>query len=74
MNGPIAGSAMPTTVESSVAMPEPSTAAAMTQRPRALLYASPSGVSFWLGAGAITPSGAGVLRAGYNGPPSRADR
>ena len=32
----IDGSAMPTTVESSMAMPEPSTVAAMTQRPWAL--------------------------------------
>ena len=31
---PILGSAMPTTVESSIAMPEPRTAAARTQRPR----------------------------------------
>ena len=33
---PMAGSAMPTTVASSAAMPEPSTVAATTQRPRAV--------------------------------------
>jgi hypothetical protein len=32
----MAGKAMPTTVASSAAIPEPSTAAAMTHRPRAL--------------------------------------
>src|ERR1700751_4896918 len=35
---PIAGSAMPTTVASSAAMPDPSTVAASTQRPLLLLY------------------------------------
>ena len=34
------GSAIPTTVESSMAIPEPSTVAAMTQRPRALFRIS----------------------------------
>ena len=33
---PMAGRAMPTTVASSAAMPEPSTVAATTQRPRAV--------------------------------------
>ena len=33
---PMAGSAMPTTVASRAAMPEPSTVAATTQRPRAV--------------------------------------
>jgi len=37
----MAGSAMPTTVASSAAMPEPSTVAATTQRPRALFSRRP---------------------------------
>ena len=67
---------MPTTVESRVAMPEPRTAAAMTQRPRADLYASPSGASLSLGADAITPEGRAFLvqvtTAGR--PPATVDR
>ena len=41
---PIAGSAMPTTVASSAAMPDPSTVAASTQRPLALAYRRPGAV------------------------------
>src|SRR5262245_2229738 len=42
---PIAGSAMPTTVASIAAIPEPSTVAAITQRPVALLYLSCAALS-----------------------------
>ena len=41
----MAGSAMPTTVASRLAMPEPRTVAAMTQRPRAVPYERGSGGS-----------------------------
>ena len=39
---PMAGSAMPTTVASRAAMPEPSTVAATTHRPRALFIRRPA--------------------------------
>src|ERR1700722_5594799 len=42
---PIAGSAMPTTVASSAAMPDPRTVAASTQRPLLLAYRKPGVVS-----------------------------
>src|ERR1700760_1045357 len=42
---PIAGSAMPTTVASSAATPDPSTVAASTQRPALLAYRRPGVVS-----------------------------
>ncbi len=53
---------MPTTVESSMAIPEPSTVAAMTQRPRALESAScsvaaPVGGTPLPSAGAFTGTG-----------------
>jgi hypothetical protein len=52
---PMAGSAMPTTVASSAAMPEPSTVAATTQRPRALFIRR--AVSGWLAGVWVTAAG-----------------
>lgn len=65
---PIAGSAMPTTVASSAAMPDPSTVAVSTQRPTLLPYRRPCVVSvtiplvFPMASGMAQPSRAAYPR------------
>ena len=52
---PMAGSAMPTTVASSAAMPEPSTVAVTTQRPRAVDIRR-AGLGSWAAVSVMIPT------------------
>src|ERR1700760_171848 len=66
----MAGSAMPTTVASSAAMPEPSTVAVTTQRPCALEMRRPEGLAAAGAAGcAMNASSRGKLEPGRRGKP-----
>ena len=66
---PMAGRAMPTTVESRVAMPEPRTVAAMTQRPRAVSVREPFRRLVVAVCGRDNSLRGGRSAAGYSGSP-----